>query len=108
MDQYLLTESLEEIWKVIKKCNGYIDEQAPWKLKKSDIYRMNTVLYILVTAIKKISFLTQSFIPEGSGKILSQLCIDPNKRTYKDYEEEIKFGIEIAEPTPIFPRIDDN
>ena len=106
MDDYLLTDSLEEIWKMVKKCNSYIDSQAPWELKKTNLNRMNTVLYVLISLIKKISFLTQSFIPEGSNKILNILSIPDKERGYDFYDKQIKPGKIILEPRPIYPRID--
>ena len=106
MDDYLLTDSLEEIWKMVKKCNSYIDSQAPWELKKTNLNRMNTVLYVLISLIKKISFLTQSFIPEGSNKILNILSIPDKERGHDFYDKQIKPGQIILEPKPIYPRID--
>ena len=34
MDRQAFHEALEEIWKVIRAANGYIDRQAPWALEK--------------------------------------------------------------------------
>lgn len=106
MDEYLLTDSLEEIWKIIKKCNSYTDNQAPWVLKKENTNRMNTVLYVLLTLIKKISFLTQSFIPDGSRKVLNQLSIPLEERSHEYYDKKLEYNTSIPEPEAIFPRID--
>ena len=36
--------ALEKIWAAVASANKYIDEQAPWTLKKSNTERMGTVL----------------------------------------------------------------
>jgi methionyl-tRNA synthetase len=40
MDRQAFGEALEEIWKVIRAANAYIDRQAPWALRKTDAVRM--------------------------------------------------------------------
>ena len=36
MDRQTFHEALEEVWKVIRAANGYIDRQAPWALNRTD------------------------------------------------------------------------
>ena len=67
---------------------------------------MNTVLYVLLTLIKKISFLTQSFIPDGSRKVLNQLSIPLEERSHEYYDKKLEYNTSIPEPEAIFPRID--
>ena len=40
MDRQTFHEALEEVWKVIRAANGYIDRQAPWALRRTDQARM--------------------------------------------------------------------
>ncbi len=40
LDRQAFGEALEEVWKVIRAANGYIDRQAPWALRKTDAVRM--------------------------------------------------------------------
>ncbi len=56
-------KALNEIFSFIDKCNEYIQNQKPWETKSK------TVLYELSNAIKDISILLYSFIPETSEKI---------------------------------------
>ena len=39
--------------------NRYVDEQAPWALKKTDPARMATVLYVLAETIRHLAILAQ-------------------------------------------------
>ena len=107
MYEYMPTDALEEIWNIIRKCNTYVDNQAPWVLKKKNINRMNTVLYVLLILIKKIALLTQSFIPEGSDKILNQLSISTEERGHEYFDKDIDYNTSLIAPSGIYPRIDD-
>jgi len=107
MNEYKPTDALEEIWNIIKKCNTYVDSQAPWVLKNENINRMNTVLYVLLILIKKIALLTQSFIPEGSDKILNQLSIPKEERGHEYFDKNLDYNNSIISPSGIYPRIDD-
>ena len=40
MDRQAMSDALEDVWKVIRAANAYIDKQAPWALKKTDEERM--------------------------------------------------------------------
>ena len=106
MNDYQVTNALEELWIVIRKCNTYIDEQAPWSLKKTDLERMNTVLYVLCTVIKKISLIALNFIPIGANKILDQLSIPNNKRQYEHFNDELCPEALLPKPEGVFPRLE--
>ena len=69
-----INEVLEEIFKLLDKCNKYIDENEPWNLyKNNDLKRLEDVIYIILENIKVASILLESFIPETSLKIKNML-----------------------------------
>lgn len=101
-------KALEMIWQSgISNCDGYIDWNAPWSLKKTDIIRMNTVLYVLAEAIRGIAILTQPFMPVSCAKILDQLSIPEDERTFEHLDKKyaLKPGTPIPAPQGVFPRI---
>ncbi len=49
--------------------NKYFNDQEPWK-KKTDIKRLNTIIYVSLEVIRKISILLNPIIPETSLKVL--------------------------------------
>ena len=106
MQNYQITNALEELWKVISKSNTYIDEEAPWALKKSDLKRMNTVLYVLCMIIKNVSLIAVNFIPIGANKILDQLSIPEHKRKYKNFDDDLIAGTKLLKPEGVFPRLE--
>ena len=69
--------------------NKYFNDQEPWK-KKSDIKRLNTIIYVALELIRKISIMLYPIIPESAAKVLkifniSEEKIDLNSITNHDY-----------------------
>ena len=108
IDKQSFHEAIKLIWTFISDANKYVDEQAPWKLRKTDERRMNDVLWILADTIRKIAIIVQPFMPDSSNKILDQLSIDIYEREYRylDSKYAIKTN-KINSPSPIFPKIEE-
>lgn len=74
IDSLKLNESLEEIFKLLNKCNKYIDENEPWNLyKNNNLTRLEDVIYIILENIKVSAILLETFIPETAIKIKEML-----------------------------------
>ena len=74
IDNLKINEALEEIFKLLDKCNKYIDENEPWNLyKNNDLGRLQDILYIILENIKVVSILLEAFIPSTSLKIKEML-----------------------------------
>jgi methionyl-tRNA synthetase len=97
-------EALEEIWKVVRAANGYIDRQAPWALRKTDTVRMGTVLRVLLEAIRVIGVLLQAFMPDSMGKLLDQLGVEVGARRIADLAAPLPDAAALPAPFGIFPR----
>jgi methionyl-tRNA synthetase len=104
-----LNKILSEIWDQISNLNKYFSDQKPWELKKTDIERMNTVLFVTIDNIRKISIMLIPFMPESSNKILDLIGIDMAERTfdYIDSKSLQAYKKEIGDVKPIFPKIDE-
>ena len=110
LDVQSFHEALETIWTVIRAANGYVDHQAPWKLRKEDPARMATVLYVLAETIRHLAVLTQPFMPEASGKILDQLGVGAEARDFAAIASQsgaLAAGTELPAPAGVFPRYSD-
>lgn len=106
IDRQALSKVLDAIWRVIGEANRYVDEQAPWALRKTDIARMNTVLYVLAEVIRHIAILTQPFMPDSSARILDQLAVPADKRNFAclDKAHALTTGTALPAPQGVFPR----
>jgi len=97
--------ALEAIWRVVGDANRYIDEQAPWALRRSDEARMRTVLYTLAETIRHLAILTQPFIPGAACKLLDQLAIPDAARRFVALDATpLVPGTRLPKPEGIFPR----
>jgi methionyl-tRNA synthetase len=84
MEEQSFHVALQRWFDIVDLANKYIDEQAPWALRKSDPGRMATVLYVLVEALRHIAILAMPFMPGSAGKLLDQLGVagDPAARGF--------------------------
>ena len=105
----LFNVALERVWVLVAASNKYIDEQAPWKLRKTDPDRMHTVLYTLLETIRCIGILLQPIMPGSSEKILNQLAVDTSKRSFAalNSNDRLEAGTSLQKPNPIFPRFEE-
>jgi methionyl-tRNA synthetase len=108
MDEYLIHRALEDINTAVFAANAYIDTQAPWALKKTDPARMSTVLYVLAEVIRCIAIIMQPVTPASAGKMLDQIGVGPDARTFEHIVKTLKGGEKINEPKGVFPRIADD
>lgn len=107
MDKLNYSQALEEIWKLIRRTNKYIDETTPWILAKEDKDRLDTVLYNLVESIRIVSILINPFMENTSKLILAQLGLK-EKVNWEDAKEwgKMKIGAKIERGDVLFPRLD--
>jgi methionyl-tRNA synthetase len=106
MSAQLFHKALEAIWLVVTEADRYVDEQAPWALKKTDPARMATVLYVLAETIRHLALLVQPFMPESSAKILDQLSVGGGDRSFAALgpEHALKSATDLPKPEGVFPR----
>ena len=83
------------------KANKYFNDQAPWT-KKDDSLRLNTIVFVSLELIRKISILLYPIIPNTSLKVLNIFSIKEkdikfdtisNNEYLKNKKEIIKLGI---------------
>ncbi len=106
MDVQAFHETLEAIWGAVRAANGYVDQEAPWKLAKEDPARMGTVLYVLAETIRHLAILTQPFMPDASARILDQLAVPEDARTFEHLgpDHALAPGTALPAPEGVFPR----
>jgi methionyl-tRNA synthetase len=93
-------------------CNAYIDEQAPWGLKKTDPERMGAVLLTLFKAIRDLSIAISPVVPTSASKVLDQLGVPAGERDLAAladgawYARRVATGEPLGAPSPAFPRLE--
>ena len=106
--QQYVTHMIEMVW----DANKYIDEMAPWVLRKTDPDRMATVLYVIMEVLRHVAVLYQPLIPDSANKILDLLSVPEDQRSFEHVvadagdEYMIQPGAPISKPKGVFPRLE--
>ncbi|WP_379921347.1 methionine--tRNA ligase [Erythrobacter sp. R86502] len=102
-----------EAWmRAVYACNQYVDEQAPWGLKKTDPERMKSVLQTLFMVLRDLAIAIQPVVPAKAAALLDQLGIPAEERTYAALADSQWFArlvttdFGVAAPIPLFPRLE--
>ena len=111
MDNYHISNALENIWSIISRTNKYIDETTPWVLAKNEeMDKLASVMYHLSENLRKIAIMILPIMNNTSIEILRQLGI--NEKGLYEWESikseyKIKDGTKVIEKgEPLFMRLD--
>jgi methionyl-tRNA synthetase len=92
------------------KANKYFNDLQPWSLKKTNIDRMNTILFTIVTQIKNISILLSPIIPLSSEKILNNMNLKKEEKNLDGINDIDIFNheLEFKKISILFKKIEDD
>jgi len=107
IDRQAFNEALEEVWRVVRAGNGYVDRQAPWALRKTDPARMASVLRVLADVLRAVATVLQPFMPDSTAKMLDQLGVPADARDLAALATPLPAGIPLPPPQGVFPRYND-
>jgi methionyl-tRNA synthetase len=108
MKEFQINKVLDNIIHITDQANIYIDKEAPWSLKNTDTIKMNQVLYNLLESLRFIGIMLQPFVPDSASKILDQLNVAKDQRSFSHLNKKyaLKPSSAIMQPIPIFPRFE--
>ena len=86
MDNQELNQYIKEVINFSFDSNKYFNDLEPWKLKKTNPARMNTVLYCILNQIKSIGVLLYPIIPQSIEKIFETLSLKKEDILLKNIE----------------------
>ena len=105
LDEAELTQALEEIWKLVRRLNQYVEETRPWDLAKDDAKadRLESVLFGLAEGLRIATLLLHAYMPETTGRLLDAFG--------EDSRELAEFGSRgggqrLGELAPLFPKLE--
>lgn len=105
-------EGLENWMRAVFACNQYVDEQAPWALRKTDPERMEAVLMVLFRAVRDLAIAVRPVVPSSIDKLLDQMGQGVDSRDYAALDVADWFdalaasGFKIEKPQGVFPRLE--
>ena len=110
MNKQDLNNYVKKVVKFSFNANKYFNDLEPWALKKTNIDRMNTILYTIVTQIKNISILLSPIIPISSNRILDIMNLQKESRLLKAIHTEDIFNhnLEFKKTSILFKKIEND
>lgn len=110
MEEYEISNALQEIWTIVSRTNKYIDETMPWQLAKDEEQKekLQSSMYHLIENLRKIAILIKPFMEHTSDNILRQIGIqDENLKTWESLQsyDKIENAKVIEKGEPIFMRL---
>jgi methionyl-tRNA synthetase len=123
--------AITDTMRTLAEANKYLSDQAPWKLRESDPERMKTICHVALQLVDDGKTLLTPFLPSSSQKVFEMLGGQGGwadmPRIDEVSEDEgspypvitgtytgqarwgsvpIKPGTELAQPTPLFVKLD--
>ena len=104
-----INKGLDHIMNAVRAGNRYMEQTAPWALaKKGETERLNTVLYSVAEALRKISILLDPVMPDKMTALRNALGIkkasEGHLDTLKD-DKNILSGLQMHDLDALFLRI---
>ena len=89
--------------------NKYFNDQEPWK-KKEDLIRLNTILYVSLELIRKISIMLYPIIPNSALKALKIFNITEDSINFNSVKnhEILKINDKINKISILFKKIENH
>ncbi len=111
-DRFEFHAALGAVWELVRRCNRYVEESAPWTLAKDPamVERLETVLYNCTEALRVVAVLITPVMPEKANELLAALGIDQKGEDLlfeKDvsWRKEAGAGRKLSVERPLFPRL---
>ncbi len=75
LDEAQISQALDEIWKLVRRLNRYVEEGRPWDLAKDEASadRLDLVLYNLAEGLRVVTLLLLPYVPETAERLLGAL-----------------------------------
>ncbi|ARU15902.1 methionine--tRNA ligase [Croceicoccus marinus] len=106
------SEGLEAWMRGVFACNAYVDEMAPWALRKSDPDRMKAVLNVLFRCVRDLAIAVRPVVPGSIDRLLDQMGVAADARDYAVladagwFDALVATGFVVDKPVGVFPRLE--
>ncbi|MCF1481528.1 MULTISPECIES: methionine--tRNA ligase [Rhizobium/Agrobacterium group] len=106
MSRQQIHKAVGAIMNIVNEADRYFAAQAPWVLRKTDVPRMETVLYVTAEVVRQIAILFQPIMPDSAAKLLDLVAIAPDDRVFAKLGKAGRLmpGTELPAVSPVFPR----
>jgi len=110
MDNLRFSVALSEVWRLISRCNKYIDQNEPWVLAKDESKkaRLGSVMYNLAECLRIVSVLISPVMTTTCKAIAQAFSINDELLTFEAASTYglLQSGQIVVKQPVLFPRID--
>ena len=108
LDQYKFRDAQKEAMELARIGNRYLAETEPWKLAKTDMGRVATILNLSLQLVANLSIVFEPFLPFSSKKLREMLNLDSFEWTSLGSVNLLAEGHELGEVGLLFEKIEDD
>ena len=108
LDQFKFREAQKEAMNLARIGNRYLAETEPWKLAKSDLSRVATILNLSLQLVANLSIAFEPFLPFSSKKLRSMLAYEEFKWENLGRTDLLPQGHTLGEVGLLFEKIEDD
>ena len=107
LDAFHFREALKEAMNLARLGNKYLADTEPWKLAKTDMDRVATILNISLQLTANLAIAFAPFLPQSSEKLLGMLQISLPAWTDLGRNDLLAVGHQLGQASLLFEKIED-
>ena len=107
LDGFHFREALKEAMNLARLGNKYLQDTEPWKVAKTDMERVKTILNVALQICGDIEVAFEPFLPFMSEKLAKIIKIEHNDWDMLAKTDIIPAGTQLGEPELLFEKIED-
>ena len=107
LDAFHFREALKEAMNLARLGNKYLADTEPWKLAKTDMERVATILNISLQLTANLAIAFAPFLPQSSEKLLGMLQISLPAWTDLGRSDLLAVGHQLGQASLLFEKIED-
>lgn len=108
LNNYRFRDAQKEAMNLARLGNKYLAETEPWKLAKTDMERVATIMNVALQIAANIAVAFEPFLPFSAAKIRRILHMENCQWDMLGSDNLLETGKELAEPELIFEKIEDD
>ena len=108
LDTFHFREALKDAMNIARLGNKYLQETEPWKLAKTDMARVETILNVALQICANIAIAFEPFLPFMSAKLSKMLGLEKLDWNTLGASDILAAGAEIAPAELLFEKIEDD
>ena len=107
LDVFKFRDAQKEAMNLARIGNKYLADTEPWKLAKTDMERVGTILNISLQLVANLAIAFEPFLPFSSEKLRKMINMPNFEWTQLGSTDLLKAGTQLGEPELLFEKIED-